>query len=475
MAPFTLGILIVTAVVSLIIGAVIIYFSTISYRHGAVDKRKKQREERMKKYISQPGSGKKIIKNAVYDEIKGFVKSENGRKEVSNTISSLFERELENQIDLNDQELTKKYEKIIEGKDHDEKRAVKKYKKTLFAKKETENVIRSIAEGLVVVGSDGEIVMMNPAAEKLLGGKKEDKVGESILENLSDDQLLSFSKESAQGGNKEIEVLGNKEDTKKILRASNAVIEDKNGQTVGMVSVLSDITKQRELEKLKANFVTNVTHELRTPLIAMDKSIKLLLSKEVGSISETQEQFLSIASRNLKRLTNLINDLLDISKLESGKMTINLKPYSIEKITEEAIENFKDWAKTKSIKIKKDIKEKIPKLNIDPDRIMQVLNNLVGNAIKFTPEGGAVTVGARLEGEEVRVNVEDTGIGISKEECEKVFSKFYQSGERTPTDINGTGLGLSIVQEIINLHKGKIWVESEKRKGANFIFKLPVK
>jgi len=471
----TLNIYLITAFLSMAIGSLLVYVSTKSYYRRSEERRKEERERRRRNHATQAGPGNQTVKNIVYDEIKEFVKSEEERKEISETVSAIFRKELKEQVDVSGTELKKKFNKIIEEKSYNEKQAFRKYKKILSAKKETDAVIRSVAEGLVVVDPEGKVVMMNPAAEKLLGGKKEKKVGKPIGDGLGKEQLVSFSRNAKDGEGKEIEVLGSQEDTKKILRASNAVIENKNGQTVGMVSVLSDITKQKELERLKSGFVANVTHELRTPLISMDKSISLLLSKQAGLLSETQEQFLSIASRNLKRLTALINDLLDISKLESGKMAVNLKPASIEKIITEVVENFKDWAKTKSVRIKKEVDREIPELNLDADRIIQVLNNLIGNAIKFTPEGGAVRVGARIEGENLKVNIKDTGIGIPKKDTANIFSKFYQSGERAPTDINGTGLGLSIVKEIIELHKGKVWVESEKGKGANFIFTLPVK
>ncbi len=475
MDPLILSVYIVTALASLVVAAFLFYVSTKSYYRRSAKRKKEERERRRKMHAMRAGAGSLAIKNIVYDEIKEFVKSEEERKEISYTVSEVFKRELENQLNTKNKELTDKYKKIIEGKTYDEKQAIKKYKKILSAKKETDAVIRSVAQGLVVVDPDGKVVMMNPAAEKLLGDKKENKIGKSVLEGLKEEQLVSLSKDSQVGEEKEIEVFGSQEETKKILRASNAIIENKDGQTVGMVSVLSDITKQKELDQLKANFLSSVTHELRTPLIAMDKSISLLLGKQAGPVSQTQEQFLSIASRNLKRLTTLINDLLDVSKMEAGKMRVEFKPVLIEEVIDETIANLKDWAKTKSITIKKEVEKEIPKVDMDFDRIVQVLSNLIGNAIKFTPEEGKIVVGARLEGANLRVNVKDSGTGIPKENIENIFNKFYQGGGRSPTDINGTGLGLSIVKEIIKMHKGKVWAESKKGQGANFIFTLPAK
>jgi len=276
-------------------------------------------------------------------------------------------------------------------------------------------------------------------------------------------------------------LISRQDETKKILRASTAVIENENGQTIGMVSVLSDITKQKELDNLKSAFVANVSHELRTPLVAIDKSLTLILEKEAGDLSQTQEQFLSIAQRNLKRLSALINDLLDLSKLEAGKMEVRRKSMAINNVIQEVIDSLNNWAKSKNITLEKKIEDLLPDVQIDPDRLAQVLTNLVGNAVKFTPADGRITLEAKLsEGEgggkkELEVSVKDTGIGIAPEDLPKIFSKFYQcGGERMISDVNGTGIGLSIAKEIVGLHGGKIWVESEKGQGARFVFTIPL-
>jgi signal transduction histidine kinase len=227
---------------------------------------------------------------------------------------------------------------------------------------------------------------------------------------------------------------------------------------------------------MKSSFVSSVSHELRTPLVAIDKSLSLILSKATGPISENQEQFLNIAERNLKRLTRLIDDLLDLSKLEAGKMEIKPVPTLIEKVVNDAADSLDNWAKTKSIKIEKKIQEALPEINIDSDRVIQVLTNLIGNAIKFTPNGGTITVKVilRKENGTIEVSVTDTGIGIAKENFNKIFDRFYQVGERVSTDISGTGIGLVVVKELVELHGGKIWVESEKGQGATFTFTLPL-
>ena len=464
---------IVTAVVSIVVALVLFNLTKLSGRAKITADNKRRKME----YLDSNILPDKPLRQTIFEEIDEFVDSEQQCQEVSKKLSDVFEEELEKKINLNTQELSKKYEATIKEEKQNEEVTWKKYKKVLNDKKNTDAVIRSIAEGLVVVDAEGKVIMINPAAERLLGVSKKDKIGKSILENLKEEHLISLVKGSQDKDEREIELISQKDDTKKVLRASSAVIENENGQSIGMVSVLSDITKQKELDQLKSKFVANVSHELRTPLVSTEKAISLILSRQPGQITESQEQFLSIAERNLKRLSLLINDLLDLSKLEAGKMGLKIQPSSIEKVFDESIEGLSTWAVTKSIEIIKKVQQGLPEINLDQERIIQVLNNLIGNAIKYTPNNGKITIETVLNQEqnEIVVSVEDTGTGIPKDQLNKVFDKFYQVGERLTTDIHGTGIGLSIAKEIVELHGGKIWAESEKGCGAKFIFTLPLK
>ena len=417
------------------------------------------------------------LQKIINEEISKVAGSEKRSREIGSLITNVFTDELNQKIEQNKLELRQKYEAVIDRKTENEALAWKKYKKIINEKKQTEAVIRSIAEGLVVVDAQGKVVMINPAAEKLLGVSRQDKVGKSLTEGMKDEQLISLSQGSPDKEEREIELTSRQDETKKVLRASTAVIENENGQTIGMVSVLSDITKQKELDNLKSAFVANVSHELRTPLVAIDKSLTLILEKEAGELSQTQEQFLSIAQRNLKRLSALINDLLDLSKLEAGKMEVRRKRMAINNVIQEVIDSLNNWARSKNITLEKRIEDMLPDVEIDPDRLAQVLTNLVGNAVKFTPNDGKITLEAKLSDgkKELEVSVKDSGIGIAPEDLPKIFSKFYQcGGERMISDVNGTGIGLSIAKEIVELHGGKIWVESEKGQGARFIFTIPL-
>lgn len=448
-----------TVVIAIVVGIIL---SVVARRSASI------RQGNVVKSRGQP------LQAAISGELHSLLDAGRSPKEVVNELMAIFDEKLEERADLLKGELSQKYGKVLEEKELAVKELNKKYAQVSEEKKQTESIVRSVAEGLVLVNDKGEVILMNPAAEKLLGVNKEDKIGKPLLEDLKDEQLVSLVKESASG-DKEIIVTSNNLDTKKILKSSGAVIEDENGKTVGMVTVLSDVTKQRELEQMKSDFLSGVSHELRTPIVAMEKSLEVMFDPSAGSLTENQKQFLNIAKRNMKRLDFLINDLLDVSKLEANKMKMNFELSSLEKAIEETCQTLDSWAKTKGILIQKRFQGGgLPKINFDQQRIIQVLNNLIGNAIKFTPQNGMVTVEAKESDEQsIKVSIIDTGIGITKEDISKLFNKFHQIGEKNPSDVSGTGLGLVIAKEIVKLHKGDIWVESEKGKGSRFIFTIP--
>ncbi len=360
----------------------------------------------------------------------------------------------------------------------------KKHREVLRDKERVDNVIRNIAEGLVVVDSDGNVLLMNPAAERLLGISQKEGVGKKLTDNLSQGQMLALAKgrtdESAEGGLHEIELAGSDESTKRVLRASTAVVENQDGKTVGMVSVLSDITKQKEIDKLKSDFISNVSHELRTPLIAIEKAISLVMGSDSGTPDDERKKFLEIAHRNLDRLTRLINDLLDISKIEAGKMKLNPVPGDLGDVIQHVLETLAPWAKQKDIRLEKYLPAYRVEIFMDADKIIQVLTNLIGNGIKFTHKGGRVFVEVtyRLPDElfpktSVQVTIQDTGIGVAQEDMSRIFDKFEQVKGVHSSGIGGTGLGLPIAKEIIQMHGGKLWVESTEGSGSKFIFLLP--
>ena len=416
------------------------------------------------------------------------------QNQVTKAISDLFDQTLANELSVKTVEISQKYQNIIQEKEKAVQFVEKQYMavsekyeslnknfKTMgVEKKQTEEIVRSMAEGVIMVNQKGDVLLMNPAAEKLLGVKKEDKIGKPVHGGLREDQLVSLALDT---GKEEREVIleSQNDQTKRVLKASNAVIESEDGKTLGFVSVLSDITKQKELDELKSAFVSSVSHELRTPLNNVQESLKLVLDRVSGEINPQQDKILNIGLNNIQRLTRLINDLLDLSKLESKQFHLKAASFDLNTLINSTIDSFAAWAKTKQITIENKTQEAI-EIEADQDKLTQVLTNLTGNALKFTPTGGKVTVLARRkltstsgQNSLVEVGVQDTGPGIAKKDLAKLFQKFVQLNTPQLQGMSGTGLGLAISKEIVELHGGRIWAESEEGKGSKFLFEIPTK
>lgn len=461
----------ITLGVAVIAGFVLYSFSQRSSRSQLLTGESKESARIAAQAPPEPAA----VLSEVLQEVSRLPGSIQKHQQVARAVSELVSQNVEQRMAAAKQEFTQRYNQLIQEHRRSESVLERKYQQTLTEKKQTTAVLESIAEGLVVVNPNGDVVMMNHAAERLLGVKQQSRIGHSLMENLGDEQLVSMVHNSEQG-EREIVVSAKQDTTKKVLRASNAVVTDENGNTVGMVAVLSDVTKQRELDELKSEFLSKVSHELRTPLIAMKHSLSILIDGVAGPLQDEQQKFLEISQRNLDRLTQLINDLLDLSKMEAKKMELKLAATDIGGIAQSVAQSMEAWAKSKQLTLQTQIAPGIPEAFADAARIIQVLTNLVGNAIKFTPASGRITISAELAQDPgtLKVCVEDTGTGIAKEDLPKLFSKFQQVGERSGSDVSGTGLGLAISKEIVELHHGRIWAESESQQGAKFIFTLPL-
>ncbi|MGE0268654.1 MAG: ATP-binding protein [Candidatus Omnitrophota bacterium] len=245
------------------------------------------------------------------------------------------------------------------------------------------------------------------------------------------------------------------------------ITEKKNKELEGLNMKLSAMfEKQRE-------FTSVVSHELRTPLASIKAAIDIVMSETSGTLSADQNNFLNKAKVNVDRLKRLINDILDLSKLESGRIEMKPQPNDVNKLVQEVIQVNSPAAQKENLFLKSEIDPNVPEAVFDTDRISQVLNNLVNNAIKFTKTGGIV-IRAVNHDHKLEVIVEDTGPGIEKSDIPKLFEKFQQLEDAAKCEKGGTGLGLAICKEIIHQHKGKIWVESEITKGSRFCFWVPI-
>lgn len=237
---------------------------------------------------------------------------------------------------------------------------------------------------------------------------------------------------------------------------------------------LEEVAKRKRLDDLKSAFVADVNHELRTPLTSIIGSLGLISSGMMGEIPEKPKELLDIASRNSQQLLGLINDLLDMSKLESGVIEFDFRTVDIGQIISEAVENTRHYATEKTLTMKFVTQETPISVVSDKRRLAQVMNNLLSNAIKFSPNGGKIDVSLKASRSDIRVEVCDQGPGIPASEHNQIFGKFVQAKASDKLGVKGTGLGLSICKSIIESHGGKIGVESTEGSGSMFYFKLPL-
>ena len=268
--------------------------------------------------------------------------------------------------------------------------------------------------------------------------------------------------------------------TEFIVESNSIIIKDKNGKPVGLIGSFSDITERKKSEQklkeameIKSQFISMASHELRTPLTAIKEGIAIVMDGSTGKINDEQEDFLGMAKRNVDRLARLINDVLDFQKLEAGGIKFDIQEKDINEVVKEVYETMVPLTKEKGLNFVVKLDENLPKARFDNDKIIQVLTNIVNNAIKFT-EKGAITVTTSKQDNVVCVAVQDTGPGVKKEDIQKLFHKFEQLAKQDDRKTGGTGLGLAISKEIVEKHNGKIWAESKYGKGITFYFTLPV-
>ncbi|MDP2866033.1 MAG: PAS domain-containing sensor histidine kinase, partial [Elusimicrobiota bacterium] len=342
----------------------------------------------------------------------------------------------------------------------------------------TEHVLSKVADGKVIIDKDGKILMMNPAAEEIAGTKLADAVRRHISEHHSNgEHFHTLSKDMDLTGGKiisgEVEVKGD-ENMGRTMRRSVAMLVDAEGRVVGELSTLPEITKYKDAQRMQEEFLSRVTHDLQSPLSSISSALEMLTEAAAKKLDPMESKFLDISIRNSHRLSQMIRGILDFSKLQSGKMDVHPVPTLLTGILNEAVEGLMPWAKTKGITLNlRPVAEDLCAL-ADPPRIVQVITNLISNAIKATQEGGSVTVAASpspgRDGS-VLIGVRDTGHGIPKEDLSKLFQKFVQLDSRQSMD--GVGLGLVIVNDFLKLHNGKIWADSDLGKGSTFYFTLP--
>ncbi len=353
----------------------------------------------------------------------------------------------------------------------------KSTEKAILEKTKAELIIDSMADGVIVTNKNHEVVLFNRAAEKIFEVPASKIIGKNILHmtksgiasifyDLFEDEGLFLNKK-----NRVIVKEFESKEPKKTLKATVGPLRHDSSQwDGGSVIVIEDITKMREIENMKTEFVSIVSHELRTPLTSMLGYAELMQQGKLGILSEQQQKASEIIVSETRRLTSLVNDILDLSKLEAGKATLNLEETNLEECIEQS--PALHMIKEKGIELKKITPETLPKVMVDKNKITQVLTNLLSNATKFTQKEGKITIRVVERKDSILISISDTGIGIPKKHIPHLFDKFYQVETHLRRQQGGTGLGLPIVKEIVSAHGGLVTVDSKPKKGTTISFTL---
>ncbi|MEA3328819.1 MAG: ATP-binding protein, partial [Candidatus Omnitrophota bacterium] len=332
-------------------------------------------------------------------------------------------------------------------------------------------VLLSMFEGVMVVDLKGAILLMNQTLKDFLHIKEESDGKEplEIIRNIEIQELVDTVLKLQEGvESREIAVFVPEE--KILLVHATPVIRE--GRPEGAVLVFHDITSLRRLEKIRQDFVANVSHELRTPISSIKGYAETLLEGALDD-KENARDFLKIIYSDSDRLAKLIDDLLDLSKIESGKLKLILKSAALEPVVKRIVSGLKAQAKAKSLVININISKDISNILVDEGRIAQVLLNLIDNAIKYTNEQGEITILVKDQGEFIQVDIADTGIGIPEKDISRLFERFYRIDKARSRELGGTGLGLSIVKHIVSAHHGEVSVQSVLGQGSTFSFTIP--
>jgi len=350
------------------------------------------------------------------------------------------------------------------------------FSEILSGKQRTEAVIQHMADGLLMLDQHGVVLSCNPAIAMLLDMRQHDIVGRQAAAPDTDPRLQAICAPGTARGHTGTlahdATIPRSGLRPRVLRVFSTPVNDEDGQPLGEVRVVHDVTQERELDEMRDEFFSTISHDLRTPLSSIRGFVRLLLDDEVPD-EGTQREFLGIIGQQAEQLAQMVNNLLDISRLEAGKLTLKREPLQLAAILCEATSKLQGMARDKHVRLESDMPADLPTVAGDGGWLEQVVTNLIGNAVKFTPAGGQVTVSARHSGGEVVTEVRDTGIGIPADLLERIFDKYYRVPGIGGEQVEGTGLGLHIAKRIVEGHGGRIWAESILGQGSVFRFTLP--
>lgn len=345
-------------------------------------------------------------------------------------------------------------------------------------------ILFSIGDGILVIDSDFKIIVWNKVAESISGFSAKEVIGKKY------DQILKFTNEKTgeitkdfirvtmeTGETQEMPnytLLAKKDGSQVAVADSSAPLKDKNGNAVGCVVIFRDTTKEREVDRAKTEFVSLASHQLRTPLSAIRWYSEMLLNGDAGKLNKDQKEYMSSIDQSNLRMIDLVNALLNVSRIDMGTFAIDPKPTDFVEISESVVGELVMQIKEKDIKFTAKYGKNIPQIHADPKLVRIIIQNLLSNAVKYTPTGGKVSIVINKEEENVLLKISDTGYGIPVEAQSRIFTKLFRADNVRAKEVDGTGLGLYVVKSIIDQSGGKVWFESAENKGTVFYVTIPI-
>src|SRR5699024_7968121 len=337
-----------------------------------------------------------------------------------------------------------------------------------------DGILRHMTDGVIGTDQRGRVLLVNDRALQLLNIRQEQAIGHSIL------RLLNIESQIALKGllQKDTEVMIKHTDkgVDSILKGEFSIIRRETGFVTGVVCVLTDVTEQEKTEQEQRDFVSNVSHELRTPLTSI-KSYSEALSDGAWRDEKIAPQFLDVIQSESNRMIRMIANLLDLSKMDGGQITLQTDYVDLKRIINHILDRLVFTLESDSnagnYNFVREFTTRDIYVDIDQDRMTQVIDNILNNAVKYSPDGGTITVNIEDNHRSVIVRITDEGLGISKQDAEKLFDRFYRVDKARSREQGGSGLGLAISKEVIELHGGSIWVDSVEGEGSTFNFELP--
>lgn len=389
-------------------------------------------------------------------------------------------------IALNDITEIKKFQNKLEKKVEQRTKDLEEAKKKAEDEKnKTSAIISNLVDPIIIIDPKNRISLFNPRAREIFEfkkshiGKKVDPADHYSMENFKDIldkdfQVIKDKNVGSENPEEEEVIIEHEGESLTYKIVTTKVYDNENKNSIGTMKTFSDLTREKRINRMKTEFVSIAAHQLRTPLSAIKWVLKMLLEEDAGAINEDQEEALKKGFESNERMIKLVNDMLNVSRIEEGRLQYNFTKTNFKEVYDGVVNNLKNQIDEKDIKFKVKKPKKMPSVYIDKEKMKLVVQNLLENAVKYTPANGTITLKIKKLKKSLKVQVKDNGVGIPRDEQEKMFTKFFRAQNVKKMETDGSGLGLFIANNIIKKHGGKMHFKSQEAKGTEFYFYLPL-